>query len=374
LLLHDAVARRGRNTDSIGRKYADALGVKHIVFGHDPGAFGEHGHILASKDGSRDPRRPRQGAGAVVIRVVAVCVLLLGASDADACVPIFAPSSLLRPKFEPADGAQVVSDAFVVECGTSTCVVTATFGVDVTSTTAVSYAGRGAHDATFGVDGAAAQPAMTMAPGAKQLVVAAKLDLWDYRDVCFQTGISARHPVLGGEHKQTVQYVLRFETASTPKATYPSGWELDATHGSDRNETGSRAITELWFTPPAPSYFAGGPFAVAGIASGDGSTFRLRAGWELAAWRPWLVLGAAFDSDAGSIATLAATVEATSRAWVLPLSYGVGGGAIVLVSPDLRAGGRALTSIALGPARLVLSLDVFTTGDASVALLAGGSL
>jgi hypothetical protein len=36
----------------IGKQYADALGVKHIVFGHDPGAFGEHGRIRASKDGS----------------------------------------------------------------------------------------------------------------------------------------------------------------------------------------------------------------------------------------------------------------------------------------------------------------------------------
>lgn len=40
------------SSDDTGRKYADALGVKHIVFGHDPGAFGEHGHILASKDGT----------------------------------------------------------------------------------------------------------------------------------------------------------------------------------------------------------------------------------------------------------------------------------------------------------------------------------
>lgn len=38
--------------DRSAKKQADALGVKHIVFGHDPGAFGEHGHILASKDGT----------------------------------------------------------------------------------------------------------------------------------------------------------------------------------------------------------------------------------------------------------------------------------------------------------------------------------
>ena len=37
--------------DRAGRKAADALGVKHIVFGHDPGAFGEHGRIRASKNG-----------------------------------------------------------------------------------------------------------------------------------------------------------------------------------------------------------------------------------------------------------------------------------------------------------------------------------
>lgn len=38
--------------DSTARKNADALGVKHIVFGHDPGAFKDHGRILANKDGS----------------------------------------------------------------------------------------------------------------------------------------------------------------------------------------------------------------------------------------------------------------------------------------------------------------------------------
>jgi hypothetical protein len=34
-----------------GQKEADALGVSHIVFGHDPGAFGEHGAIKQSKNG-----------------------------------------------------------------------------------------------------------------------------------------------------------------------------------------------------------------------------------------------------------------------------------------------------------------------------------
>ena len=41
-----------QDKDSTGKKYADALGVNHIVFGHDPGAFGEHGNVRASKDGS----------------------------------------------------------------------------------------------------------------------------------------------------------------------------------------------------------------------------------------------------------------------------------------------------------------------------------
>lgn len=36
---------------STGRKYAEALGVKHIVFGHDPGAFGERGDITSAQDG-----------------------------------------------------------------------------------------------------------------------------------------------------------------------------------------------------------------------------------------------------------------------------------------------------------------------------------
>jgi len=34
-----------------GQKEADALGVNHIVFGHDPGAFKEHGRLRQSKNG-----------------------------------------------------------------------------------------------------------------------------------------------------------------------------------------------------------------------------------------------------------------------------------------------------------------------------------
>lgn len=41
---------KGKKSD-VGQQYADALGVKHIVFGHDPGAFKEHGRIVASPDG-----------------------------------------------------------------------------------------------------------------------------------------------------------------------------------------------------------------------------------------------------------------------------------------------------------------------------------
>jgi hypothetical protein len=36
---------------NVGQKEADALGVNHLVFGHDPGAFGEHGAVRASKNG-----------------------------------------------------------------------------------------------------------------------------------------------------------------------------------------------------------------------------------------------------------------------------------------------------------------------------------
>lgn len=39
------------NANGAGRDEADALGVKHIVFGHDPGAFGEHGRMRTSKNG-----------------------------------------------------------------------------------------------------------------------------------------------------------------------------------------------------------------------------------------------------------------------------------------------------------------------------------
>lgn len=37
--------------DNAGQKEVEALGVSHIVFGHDPGAFGEHGRIRRTKNG-----------------------------------------------------------------------------------------------------------------------------------------------------------------------------------------------------------------------------------------------------------------------------------------------------------------------------------
>jgi hypothetical protein len=42
----------GDPDSDVGSRYAQALGVKHIVFGHDPNAFHVRGQIRASKDGS----------------------------------------------------------------------------------------------------------------------------------------------------------------------------------------------------------------------------------------------------------------------------------------------------------------------------------
>jgi len=36
---------------STGKRYAEALGVKHIAFGHDPGAFEQRGDITSAQDG-----------------------------------------------------------------------------------------------------------------------------------------------------------------------------------------------------------------------------------------------------------------------------------------------------------------------------------
>lgn len=41
-----------QDKDKTVGKNADALGVKHIVFGHDPGAMKDRGRVLASQDGS----------------------------------------------------------------------------------------------------------------------------------------------------------------------------------------------------------------------------------------------------------------------------------------------------------------------------------
>lgn len=306
-------------------------------------------------------------------RWLLAAVVVVGASAperADACEPIFDSSELSYPRFEPPLGARVTADRYTLACDGATCTVTATLAMDVSSATHVILRGKRAHDATYSVDGGAPVADVTMPPMTKQLVIIAKLDLEPYSDGCFRSGISARHPLLGGEHPREIQYPIKLETHDVSQVTALPGWDIVTDHGWDED----RQVTTLWLTPPPANYYAGGPVAMVGVGSGTGNTLRGRFGWELGAPRPWLVDALSIDTDFGSLATLAATAEIVSKAWVLPLSYGGGAGVVMQLSPSVEVGGRAFASVALGPGRTMLSFDVLASGDVSIGLFLGGSL
>jgi hypothetical protein len=346
-----------------------------------------------------------------------------GARDAVACSPVFEPSLLARPAFEPADAARIEAEAVDVDCGQEACRIVATYriaadrearvtvaghrvrelAIEVDSAAAAAAgvpagvragdsaaaaaaavpAGAGASDsaaaAAAGVpagvragDSAAAAAAVVPA-GARELRVTTTVELWAYGEVCYSDGIVSRHPWLASKPRR-LQRVLELEASAQPSVRYPDGWRLEIDQRSmHTRQLGERMIARLWFRLPEPRVLHGGPFALAGLAGGAGGLVRLRAGWEIAAPR-WLILALAADTDASSSATLAATAEATTRAWIgYPLTAGIGGGPLAALAPELRPGGRAQFSIAWGRARVMAFADVLApvADDQTIAISAG---
>ncbi len=310
-----------------------------------------------------------------VAGLIALAATWCGAREAAACWSVFAPGRVARPAFEPAGAARIESEEVDVDCGPASCEVVTTYRIAADAEARVTVGGFRTRHVAIEVDGAAAA---IVRAGARELRVTTIVELWAYVDWCFREGIVARHPYLASE-PPSAERVLVIETAARPRVRHPSGWSLELDQrGPEWDRVGKQPSARLWFRLPGLRAVHGGPFALAGIASGPGSLLRLRAGWEIAA-PPWLVLALAADTDASSLATIAVTADATSRVSMLPLSLSIGGGPIVAVAPELRPGGRGQVSVALGPARLVVSVDVLAPSGrqptaTSVALLAGGSL
>lgn len=316
-----------------------------------------------------------------------------GAREAAACSPVFEPSIVGRPAFEPADAARVVSEDVEVDCGTETCRVIATYRIDSTAEARMTLPGRRVLSLALQIDGVVRSTALlpptppanaferdmvttaaTVPAGSRVLQIAMTVELWPYETPCYLDGIRARHPRFSSRPPPS-QRVLHLETGARPYVRYPDGWSLELYQLPQYVvEAGQRPYARLTFQLPRQRLLHGGPFVAAGLMGGAGGLPRLRAGWEIAAPR-WLILALAADTDLSRGATLAVTAEATSRAWIGTMgTSSVGGGPIVAVSPDVRPGGRAQLSFGAGRARLVISADVLAPVAAgqSIAISAGG--
>jgi hypothetical protein len=275
----------------------------------------------------------------ITITTLAAIAASAWTSPARACEPLFDPPVVLRPEL----AAAITKETVAVTCTETDCVVTATYEL----------------------------------AGAPELRTVARETPSSFSDVCFVDGITARHPWLGGRAAPT-QHAIIVETATTPHVEWPRGWELVATHDEDPDRHIPR--TTFLFSSPPEHFVHGGPVLLAGVASGAGETFRMRGSWEAAVGRPWLVFAGTAGSDGASMWDVALTAEATSRASLVPMTFGAGGGAVMTFGSGRHAGGRAQVSAALGPGRIVLSTDVTlpTSGPrsaaVSVALLGGFSI
>jgi hypothetical protein len=312
----------------------------------------------------------------VAIERIAMAVvaagMLIHASPASACQPAVDPGRVGRPALDPPEAGRVEPGTLVLDCDWKGCAYTATYPVELRAAARVSLATRHADELTITVDGAAI--ADSVGPGRHEVAIRARLPLAEVGE-CFRPGILARHPWLGAGRPPSIAIVLLEPGAEErPRVRRPVSWNvwLGRPQFSSMRE-GEEGYREVRMDLPGSRLLHGGPLLLAGIASGDGRSLRVRAGWEIAA-PPSLVLSAAVDSDLSSLTTLAATAEAVSQAWVLPISMSAGFGPIVRLAPDARPGGRALVSAAVGPARVVLSTDAIWSDEElawSVAILGG---
>lgn len=305
--------------------------------------------------------------------VIAIGVLACAARPADACYPAFNRAIVGAPVFEPAGDVTVTKETVDVHCTeTFTCEVDSTFDIVVAQPARATVTAYHASSLSLRIPGRTtianpADPASVtaeLAPTTTQLVVHAIVDVVPFVDGCFTDGVIARHPYLASSRTSN-EHVLQIDTRATPHVIAPSSWTMLVDKRDDKT-------TRLWFEAPERRFTHGGPLLVIGAHSGEGRTFRMRGGWEAAIGAPWLVVGLTGETDFANTWNVALTAEPTTRAWVLPLSLGAGAG--VVLANDRRIGGRAQLSIALGPARFILSLDAIRGGDLGVAALIGGSL
>jgi hypothetical protein len=309
------------------------------------------------------------------VAVLLGLVVVMVPRPADACIPAFDRAIVGAPAFEPADAVAMTSEDVEVKCDEDfTCTVVSSFRVTVTGSARATVSGTHASDLSLAVGDRAPGPAAELGPADTRLVLTARVRLPAYIDGCFRDGVIARHPYVGSAPAADAR-VLQLDTTASPRVRHPPRWDLvvDARAATRRDPP----TTRLWFRVPGRRITHGGPFALVGAASGDGRTLRVRGGWEAAVGLPWLVFAVAGDTDAGDAWRVALTAEPTTRAWLLPISLGAGGG--VVFANGTRVGGRGQLSIALGPARVAVSADVVAAAggsgvDVSVAALIGGSL
>jgi hypothetical protein len=320
----------------------------------------------------------------LAIAITVIAAVIAGERRADACISVFDRGIIRAPAFEPADAVAIMSEDVAVECDEGyTCIVTSTFGVAVGKPARATATAYRAIELTLTASARTASPTLVgsadqalleqrldtrieLSPADTQLVLRARVAVPEYVDHCFTGGVIARHLFMSSR-RAGHQRVLQIDTTATPRAKHPASWSLEV----DKRPAWKQdpATVRLWFDVGHRLFTLGGPFLMIGAAAAPGDTFRARAGWEVAIARPWLVFALAGETDFADAWNVALTLEPTSSAWVLPLSFGLGGG-VVLVSGG-HVGSRVQLSIALGAARVVLSVDTIVA-DGSSDLTAAG--
>jgi hypothetical protein len=312
--------------------------------------------------------------GAIAIGVVAA--IACGAREAAACSPVFEPSFVARPVFEPAVAVQIAGETVDVTCDERACEVTAVYRIDAHApATATVFATR-RRAQTIIVDG---NDGGSIPAGARELRVVTTVELWPFGSPCYLDGVLLRHRRFGSAPPRS-QRIIAIETVAVPEVRrHPASWRLridqsrDHVRGAGWNE---RYTARLWFDLPEPRALHGGPLFLAGIASGTGNTLRLRGGWEVAAPR-WVLLGLAVDTDVARIVSVAVTAQPATTAWVGTMtSWSAGGGVVARYEEGGHAevGARGEIGASMQAARLAFSLDWYTRNEVSVAFLVGASI
>lgn len=332
-------------------------------------------------------------------RSLVIVLLVLARPAAAMPAPRVFPAAIDGPALSPAGVAEVAAEEARIACAAEEqlrCDVVVEWVLRGTGGGDVELAVRGAflRHLAIAIDGAPTPlppppddpplpgrdlpvllaPTLGIAPGEERRLVlhatASPPHTWHGGFLPVLSAVDVRHQLLAGRDEER-SYALLVSPSPHRAADHRLTVAVEAPgleiHAPDARPSGDRWLVEQTDSPvlltledPEPTFVHGGPFVAFGaVVDGGDATFRMRAGYEVAAPR-FVLYSLALETDCVDTFVVAPAVEAALPFVAILPSLGLGAGVPVRIEGgEARVGGRVQVSVAFPYLSLFVPLDFY---------------